>query len=658
MSDAALPVRRPLLPLPGFMPDAVSFALRLSLALLLAYLVSFAVQLDSASSAGVCVAIVMQPSPGMAVSKAFYRALGTVVGGAMALLIISIFPQDRTMLLAAVAVWLAACTYLASVLRDFRSYGAALAGYTVAIIAVGGIDSPNGALLVTLDRVAAILVGIVSVGFVNSIFIVDTAHERLGVELRRHLHDLRDFAFAALAGQGTPGGEDSLQRASDILALRTEANYATAELADGLRRARATQSMLAALLGMLAAIRVINRTLPLAGPAGPAPATRATLDLARQAIQDDKPLPPPDSLPMQPLDALLIERAAALAAEHRKAQAWLHAAATGIMAGTPPPVRLASDPDRVAGALNAIRVLIAVALGATFCVLGNDSQVTLLLIQQAALTALVGTQPNPSRAALGFPVALPIAALVAGIIAFLLLPDASGFLPFALAVGGGTFLLALASRHPKVAWLGAPLLLFFTLFLSPANTELFNFSTFLNTVFECAIAVGFVQLAFLLVLPVQPRRRLFRMADKVVRSLQQTLRHGGSANEAKLQLLTFDRLAQVLAWTRALRPTRHAALGRLDDFAELDLALRRAWSGLDEAELSDPGLAEAVRIGRDGLMRAEPGLLDRGVQALLSQLVTGDALAAVLRAVSGLHEARLLLERERRALHRYGILEH
>jgi uncharacterized membrane protein YccC len=302
-------------------------------------------------------------------------------------------------------------------------------------------------------------------------------------------------------------------------------------------------------------------------------------------------------------------------------------------------------------------VLIAVALGATFCVLGNDSQVTLLLIQQSALTALIGTQPNPSSAAIGFSIALPIAALLAGVIAFLLLPIASSFLPFALAVGGGAFILALASRHPKIAWLGAPLLLFFTLFLSPANTQLFDFSTFLNTVFECAIAVGFMQLTFILVLPVQPRRRLFRMADKVVRSLQRTLRHGGPANEARLQLLTFDRLAQVLAWTRALRPTRHAALGRLDDFAELDLALCRAWSGLDEAELSDPGLAEAVRIGRNGLASAEPELLDRGVQALLSQLVTGDALAAVLRAVSGLHEAKLLLEQERRALRRYGVSE-
>ncbi len=654
MSDTALPARKPLLPLPGFMPDATSFALRLSLALLLAYVASFTIQLDSASSAGVCVVIVMQPSPGMAMSKAFYRALGTVAGGVMSLVIISAFPQDRTMLLASCALWLAACTYVASILRDFRSYGAALAGYTVAIVAIGGIDNPNSALLVTLDRVAAILVGIVCVGLVNSMFIVDTAHERLGIELKRHLHDLRNAALRALAGHGASGGEDSLQRASGILALRTEANYATAELADGLRRSRATQSMLAALLGMLAASRVIDRTLAIAVPA---PATRAALDAARRAIRDNKPLAPPDSLPTQPLDALLIERAAALAGEHCKAQAWLHVAMTGVVDGAPPPVRLPSDPDHVAGMLNAARVLIAFAFGAAFCVLGDDSQVTLLLIQQSALTALIGMQPNPSKAAIGFLVALPVSAQVTGAVAFLLLPDAPSLVPFALAAGGGAFGLALAGRHPTTAWLGSPLLLFYVLLLAPANTASFDFSTFLNTTLELGIACGFVQLAFLLVLPVQPRRRLFRIADKVVRSLHRTLWHGGPADGSALQLLTFDRLSQALAWDRALRPTRHAALGRLDDFAELDLALRRAWSGLEEAELSDPGLAHAVRIGREGLASAAPERLDPGIRALLSQLVAGPALAAVLRAVSGLYEAKLLLGQQRRALRCYGLLE-
>jgi len=75
------------LSLPGFMPDALGFATRFAAALPLAYLVAFAMRLDSASSAGLCVAIVSQASPGMAMPKMLHRVAGTLAGGLAALVI-------------------------------------------------------------------------------------------------------------------------------------------------------------------------------------------------------------------------------------------------------------------------------------------------------------------------------------------------------------------------------------------------------------------------------------------------------------------------------------------------------------------------------------------------------------------------------------------
>ena len=129
----------PFLLLPGFQPDAVGFATRTTGALLLAYLAAFAVQVDGPSTAGVCVAIVAQPSPGMAMSKAASRLLGTLLGGCIELALLAAFPQDRVLLLAGYAVWLGVCTLGSTLLRDFRSYGAALSGYTAGIIAIGAI---------------------------------------------------------------------------------------------------------------------------------------------------------------------------------------------------------------------------------------------------------------------------------------------------------------------------------------------------------------------------------------------------------------------------------------------------------------------------------------------------------------------------------------
>ena len=55
----------------------------------------------------------------MAMSKAIYRAAGTLIGGVAAVAIVGIFAQDRTMLLAAFILWLGACTFVASLLRGF-----------------------------------------------------------------------------------------------------------------------------------------------------------------------------------------------------------------------------------------------------------------------------------------------------------------------------------------------------------------------------------------------------------------------------------------------------------------------------------------------------------------------------------------------------------
>ncbi len=73
--------------------------------------------------------------------------LGTLAGAVMSMVLIACFPQDRLLFLGSLAVWAAGCAFVATLLRNFASYAASLAGYTTAIIAgdllgtVGGIDA-------------------------------------------------------------------------------------------------------------------------------------------------------------------------------------------------------------------------------------------------------------------------------------------------------------------------------------------------------------------------------------------------------------------------------------------------------------------------------------------------------------------------------------
>jgi len=620
---------QPLLILPGFMPDAMGFAVRTTLALLLAYGVAFWMQLESASSAGVCVAIVAQPAPGMAMSKALYRIAGTLLGGLVAIVLVGAFGQDRTMLLAMFTLWLGLCTFVATLLRDFRSYGAVLCGYTVGIIAVGSIDSPQGALVATLNRVAAILLGVAAVAVVNSLLSRRVAFEGLVAGLHASLADMRKLAADNLRGV-MPDEDASIRCGSAVLAWATQASYAATELPDGRLRSAGARSAIAALLGMLSASRAVARLLALG----------ETLTTER---------------PATPRAACLMERAMDLRHQEQLARQGLETLEDGKRLTRT--VRLRVHRDLEGAARNAIRTIVAVGLGCVFCVFAGWSGATLLLIQQAAFTALLGMTVNPTAGAAAFAVALPVSAAAAAVVGFVLLPTVSGFVPFSLAVGTGAMLAALATRHPATARYGTGLLLYFVLLLAPSDQQSYDLAAFLNNCMEQVVAVLFMVAAFELILPVSPRRRLLRVAEAIWRDLRRTLHRGGDDDQAARQTLQYDRLAQAETWIGRRTPARVAVLHRLYAFAELDTALRRAWSGLHDAALAAPALTLSIEAARDSLRARRPEAMIVAAQALLDrQDAFGDP-TPVLRAVSGLYGAEYLLRRQMHALRRYGVLE-
>src|SRR5438876_2048537 len=123
------------------------FGLRLWASVCLALYVAFWLELDNAYWAGTSAAIVCQPHLGASLRKGWFRMIGTVIGAVAIVVLTACFPQDRAPFLVGLALWGAACTLVATVLRNFAAYAAALAGYTAAIIAsdqLGATGGPNG----------------------------------------------------------------------------------------------------------------------------------------------------------------------------------------------------------------------------------------------------------------------------------------------------------------------------------------------------------------------------------------------------------------------------------------------------------------------------------------------------------------------------------
>jgi uncharacterized membrane protein YccC len=146
------------------------FGLRLWVSVCLALFVAFWLELDNPFWAGTSAAIVCQPQLGASLRKGWFRIVGTAVGATTIVILTACFPQDRIGFLGLLGLWGGICAFAATLLRNFASYSAALAGYTAAIIAADNLGASGGAssdvFLLAVTRASEICIGIVCAGIV------------------------------------------------------------------------------------------------------------------------------------------------------------------------------------------------------------------------------------------------------------------------------------------------------------------------------------------------------------------------------------------------------------------------------------------------------------------------------------------------------------
>ena len=103
-------------------------------------------------------------------------------------------------MLGAFICWICVCVFVASYLRGYRAYAAVLSGYTVAIITVVNIDTPQKVFTTMTDRVAAITIGILCVTLINDVFGSPPVWRGLDRRINDIWHDVRDYARDVLSG--------------------------------------------------------------------------------------------------------------------------------------------------------------------------------------------------------------------------------------------------------------------------------------------------------------------------------------------------------------------------------------------------------------------------------------------------------------------------
>jgi len=478
--------------------SAWAFGIRIWVAVVVALAASFWLELEAPSSAAVTVAILAAPTRGQALEKAWFRLLGTAIGVSAAIAITALFSQSRDLLLAAFAGWIGLCVFAAGLMDGNRAYAAVLSGYTIALIAIQQLDTPQHVFESSVARGAAIAVGIAAVALVNDLLAAPDSFPQLASQLAALHARVRDYA------KRVPGNEptDAATTAGllrDIAALRPEITSLATESASGSIRSAAARGAAVALVAAVHAARALKAVVAETNP--------AMGDMSAATLQS--PAFASASREFLLRISQVREGLAALEAGYRLHWGW----------------RMPLCRSRAIAAAAGLRAAAYLALASGFFVLAGwpSAEVSLSLV--ALVIGLGAVSPNPEGFTVAAFIAAPIAAVLAGTLEFLILDGVTEFPLLALALAPfviGT-MVAATRPDPMVASLGRLNLIFILVILSPSNPQSYNANSFLFVVLFLCTGIGLLLAAQTLIPPESIERRQRWIMASVRRDFEHVL---------------------------------------------------------------------------------------------------------------------------------------
>ena len=172
------------------------YALRNSIAMILALYIAFEFQMDEPYWALTSAAVVSFPTVGGVISKSIGRIIGSLLGAMGAVFIAGHCLNEPWLFTLAIATWLGLCTYVSNHYQNNVSYAFALAGYTAAIIAFSTVDvtDPTQIFDIAQARVGEVITGILCGGFMMMVLPSTSDGDALLTSLRKMHTQLLEHA--------------------------------------------------------------------------------------------------------------------------------------------------------------------------------------------------------------------------------------------------------------------------------------------------------------------------------------------------------------------------------------------------------------------------------------------------------------------------------
>jgi uncharacterized membrane protein YccC len=517
----------------------ILYGLRLSASVILALFVPYGLELDNGFWAGITAAAVCQPSLGSSLRKARVRAVGTFVGAAVILLLTSAFPQNRLGMLLGMALWIGVCGFFATILRHFASYGAALAGFTTAVIFGDVVNAPGNTFITAATRTSEICVGIVSVAVVVLLTSVGGGRRRLAENMSR----VAQQTAAGLADTLAIGPDTADSRCRrrnlirSVIDLEAMIEEAKAEAPDLRHRSQILQAGMQGLFSAISAWQGIANHFNVAcddvGRRDAAGLLPMVLDatggdwIDRAECVREACNTTARQVLATPVDKVatrqLVDRVAeALLDLQRVANALVLVVAPGKEM---PDVSGYGDwlftPDLLPAVVNGLRAAAIVLATELFWVqtgwAGGQAMVTFAAV---SVTLFSPNADLAYRSAIGYSTATILAAVLAVFVNFAILPAQDNFAGLSLTLTCILVPLGALAAGPWEKVLTAGLVFNFIVILSPSNQPNYtDTGQFLNSAFAVVLGTLAAAAAMRLLPPISPTLRARRLVALTARDL-------------------------------------------------------------------------------------------------------------------------------------------
>ena len=628
------------------------FGLRLWLSVCLALYVTFWLELPNAYWAGTSAAIMCQPHLGASLRKGWYRMIGTVVGAVAAVVLTACFPQDRAPFLVGLALWGAGCAFVSTLLKNFAAYSAALAGYTVAIIAndqLGATGGPNGqAFMLAVYRASEICIGIVCAGIVLAGTDFGQAHRRLGALFAAISSEITGRFAGTLAVAGANFDETQKVRREllrRVIALDPVIDEAFGESSQLRYHSPVLQTAVYGLFAALASWRAVAvhlrslahdrarletkavlqgvpeelRSPPEQGDRGPEPGAGPSRWIAdpvglrricegavRRLIALPASTPSPRLLADQTAEALAgISRAlnglALLVEDPARPVPW----------GSRIRLRV---PDWLPALVNAGRAFVAIGAAELFWIVTEWPNGALAITFAAIAVILFAPRADQAYAAVkGFMIGTTLTAVFAAVIAFAVLPNRETFPAFSLAIGLVLVPAGAGVAQPWQTVMFMAMAFNFVPLLAPANQQSYDTQQFYNSASALVIGVSVGACSFRLIPPLSPAFRTRRLLALTLRDLRRLARSRIWQTPEDWEGRIYGRLSAV---PDAAGPLPGAQMLAALSVGTAIIQLRRIARAMDLTSDLDAAL-KALRRGDIALTKARLDRLDGALAARL-----------------------------------------